>query len=308
MAAVDGHGEFAFHTQLRAHEDEAAIDDATARSMFEAAVGAPIEVEVLSRSSWTAGFALVVEQFSTGRVLLAGDAAHLFTPAGGLGYNTAVDDAVNLGWKLAAVLKGQAGERLLESYAAERRPVALRNTNFARAFAESLGSRQAEPEIEDPTPAGAAARAHASAWLDAHARAEFTIPGITFGARYDGSPVIVGDGTVAPPDAPDAYHPTATPGGRAPHAWLDDGRALFDTFGFEWTLLRFRPASVTGPRLIEAARRRGLELTVVDLPMPALQALYAADLVLVRPDQVVAWRGHDDASTEGVLDRVLGRS
>lgn len=309
MAAVDGRGQFAFHTQLREYEDEARIDESGAREMFEAAVGAPIDVEILSRATWTAGFALVAEGFSNlGRVFLAGDAAHLFTPAGGLGYNTAVDDAVNLGWKLAAVLKGHASERLLDSYAAERRPVAERNTSFARDFAESLGSRQAEAEIEDDTPAGAAARVRASEWLDGHARAEFTIPGITFGARYDGSPVIVSDGTSPPPDRPDVYVPTACPGGRAPHMWLEDGASLFDRFGFEWSLLRLRPAHAPGAALVDAARRAGLDLQVVDVPDARLRELYEADLALIRPDQVVAWRGSDGMDADAITARVTGRS
>jgi 2-polyprenyl-6-methoxyphenol hydroxylase-like FAD-dependent oxidoreductase len=291
MAAVDGQSEFAFHTQLRAHEDESAISDTDAARMFHAAVGAPIEVEILSRRAWTAGYALVAEHLQAGRVFLGGDAAHLFTPAGGLGYNTAVEDAVNLGWKLAASLTGRGGQGLLASYEPERRPVAVRNTNFARAFAESLGSREAEPELEDDTPAGARARTRAGAWLNTHARAEFNIPGITFGARYDDSPIIVSDGTLPPPDAPDVYIPTACPAGRAPHVWLDDGRSLFDTFGKEWTLLRFRPDATPGDELQEAARRSRLELRVVDVLDAGVRELYAADLALIRPDQMVAWRG-----------------
>src|SRR5438876_6060470 len=114
MPAIDGMGQFAFHTQLKPHEDEARIDAAAAAAMVQQAIGAPLEVEVLARDTWTAGHALVAERFAEGRVFIGGDAAHLFTPTGGLGYNTAVEDAVNLGWKLAAVLKG-AAPRLLES-------------------------------------------------------------------------------------------------------------------------------------------------------------------------------------------------
>ena len=305
MASVDGRGEFAFHTQLRAHEDDTAITDAAARAMFEAAVGAPVpDAEILSRQSWTAGYALVAERLQAGRVFLGGDAAHLFTPTGGLGYNTAVEDAVNLGWKLAATLRGCAGPGLLASYEAERRPVAIRNTSYARDFAESLGSREAEPELEDDTPEGAAARRRAGEWLNAHARAEFNIPGITFGARYDGSPVIIPDGSVPPTDAPNEYVPTACPGGRAPHLWLPDGRSLFDAFGFEWTLLRLRPAACPGQALIDAASRLGLDLTVVDAP--EARDLYEADLALIRPDQVVAWRGATDTDAATVLPRALG--
>ena len=149
MAAVDGKGEFAFHTQLRAHEVESEITQERALALFQAAVGVSISAEILSLGSWIAGYALVAEQFQRGRIFIAGDAAHLFTPAGGLGYNTAIEDAVNLGWKLAAVARGQAGQDLLASYQTERQPVAKRNTGYARQFADSLGLFVPAFNIED---------------------------------------------------------------------------------------------------------------------------------------------------------------
>ena len=90
----------------------------------------------------------MVEKFQRGRVFIAGDAAHLFTPTGGLGYNTAVEDAVNLGWKLAAVVNGWGGTALLDSYEVERRALAVRNTAFARGFADSVGLFVAPEELE----------------------------------------------------------------------------------------------------------------------------------------------------------------
>jgi 2-polyprenyl-6-methoxyphenol hydroxylase-like FAD-dependent oxidoreductase len=306
LAAVDGRGEFAFHTQLRPGENAEGLGPKDALGMFERAVGAAVPAEILSVGSWTAGRALVAEGFARGRVFLAGDAAHLFTPTGGLGYNTAVEDAVNLGWKLAAALKGQAGPALLASYAGERRALALRNTGYARGFADSLGLYEAAPEIEDDTPAGAAARERAGAYLDAHARAEFNIPGITFGGRYDGSPVICPDGSVPPPDRPDLYTPTATPGGRPPHLWLADGRSLFDAFGFEWTLLRLEERA-DGAGFARAAAALGVSLTIVDLCGEAARGIYAADLALIRPDQIVAWRGSAHGSDPAaIFARVLG--
>jgi 2-polyprenyl-6-methoxyphenol hydroxylase-like FAD-dependent oxidoreductase len=308
MAAVDGKQEFAFHTQLRAGEDPDRITHAGAKAMFEHGVGAPIDAEILSCCAWIAGRTLVAERFQKGRVFLGGDAAHLFTPAGGLGYNTAVNDAVNLGWKLAAVLRGSGGPGLLESYEAERQPVARRNTAYARKFADSLGLFAAVPELEDDTPEGAAARLLAGEYFGRHAREEFNIPGITFGGRYEGSPIIISDGTLPPPDAPNIYVPTACPGGRAPHLWLKDGCSIYDTFGFEWTLLRL-DRRVSG---VEAWRRTaselGLDLTFVELDSEEARDLYAADLALIRPDQVVAWRG-DGKSTDPakvVLGQVTG--
>jgi 2-polyprenyl-6-methoxyphenol hydroxylase-like FAD-dependent oxidoreductase len=304
MAAVDGRGEFAFHTQLRPGEREEDLTVEDAQAMFHAAVGAEIPTEVLSRRTWTAGHCLVAEQFQQGRVFICGDAAHLFTPTGGLGYNTAIDDAVNLGWKLAAVLRGQAHPDLLHSYAQERQPLAVRNTNYARGFAESLGLFVPEPAIEEDSADGAAARERAGRYLADHGRREFNIPGITFGGRYDHSPAIVGDGTVPPPDAADRYTPTACPGGRAPHLWLEQGVSLYDRFGFEWTLLDF--TGVAGRHWQDAARRRQIPLTVLTLHHRPARELYEADLTLIRPDQIVAWRGPALSAPEAVLSLLLG--
>jgi hypothetical protein len=177
-------------------------------------------------------------KFQRGRIFLGGDAAHLFTPTGGLGYNTAVEDAVNLGWKLAAVLKGWGGPGLLASYETERQAIARRNTAYARGFADSVGLFIPPPELEEDSPAGEAARKRTGDHFNYHARFEFNIPGITFGGRYDGSPIIVADHSLPPPDRPNDYVPTSCPGGGAPHLWLADGRSLYDTFGFEFTLLQ----------------------------------------------------------------------
>jgi 2-polyprenyl-6-methoxyphenol hydroxylase-like FAD-dependent oxidoreductase len=305
MPAVDGRSEFAYHTQLRPHELEERISDADAAAMVRATVGASVEVEVLARDVWTAGHSLVAERFGRGRVFLGGDAAHLFTPTGGLGYNTAVEDAVNLGWKLAAVLKGAAAPQLLASYEAERRPLAVRNVSYAKGFADSLGLYQPAPEIEDDTPAGEAARRQAGEYFQAHGRAEFNIPGITFGGRYDGSPAIVADGTAPPPDTANTYVPTACPGGRPPHLWLGDGRSLYDLFGFEWTLLVLGKTSGAG--WASAAGRAGIDLKVVELRSDEARDLYGADLALIRPDQIVAWRGDGDAQARDIVGRLSGR-
>jgi FAD binding domain-containing protein/aromatic ring hydroxylase-like protein len=305
MAAVDGKGEFAFHTQLRPHEKEDEITDDRAIAMFHAAVGAPVELEILSRNTWTAGFALVAERFRRGRVFIGGDAAHLFTPTGGLGYNTAVEDAVNLGWKLASVVRGTADARLLDSYEAERQPVAFRNTGFAKKFADSLGNFRPVTEIEDDSDAGEQARQDAGEYLALHGKSEFNIPGITFGARYDRSPIIFDDGTAAPRDEANVYVASAKPGGRAPHVWFTDGESLYDRFGFEWTLLRFSTAAESGG-LIAAAARAGIDLKVLDISLTGVRDIYGADLVLVRPDQIVAWRANTASDPEAILGRMLG--
>src|SRR5262249_27769080 len=106
MASVNGRDEFAFHTQLRPGEDENTITVNEAQAAFQRACGTAIDCDVLSFLTWTAGHALVADAMQRRRVFIGGDAAHLFTPTGGLGYNTAIEDAVNLGWKLASVIKG----------------------------------------------------------------------------------------------------------------------------------------------------------------------------------------------------------
>jgi hypothetical protein len=264
---------------------------------------------VLSKGGWTAGHSLVAEHFQRGRVFLGGDAVHLFTPTGGLGYNTAVEDAVNLGWKLAAVLQGKAGCGLLDTYELERRPLAVRNTGYARAFADSLGLFTPVAEIEEDSPRGQAARTEAGNYLGQHGRAEFDIPGITFGGRYDGSPAIVPDGSAPPVDVPNVYTPTACPGGRPPHAWLEDGSSLFDAFGFEWTLLVLGPAATatdTAP-FTSAMSRFGVDIRVVRVSDPEILTLYEALLVLIRPDQIVAWRGDAAVDATAIAKRLLDR-
>jgi 2-polyprenyl-6-methoxyphenol hydroxylase-like FAD-dependent oxidoreductase len=306
IMSVDGVSEFAFHIQMADDAATEALTEADAHRLFAKAFGQPIDIEILSMATWMAGHALVAESFQQGRVFLGGDAAHLFTPTGGLGYNTAVEDAVNLSWKLASVLKGQAPAALLDSYALERHPLAVRNTGYARQFADSIGLFEAAPELEDASPQGDAARATASDYLNGHVRREFNIPGVTFGGRYDGSPIIVADGSSAPPDAANSYTPCATPGGRPPHAWLADGRSLFDSFHTEWTLLALGDQAPETSRFTEAAQTLGIELNVVHHAQPEILALYEAPLALIRPDQIVAWRGHDDRQAQAVLAQALG--
>jgi 2-polyprenyl-6-methoxyphenol hydroxylase-like FAD-dependent oxidoreductase len=307
MTAIDGISEFAFHTQLNPDEEEREISGAEARRMFIAAVGAPVKFDILSRGTWTAGHTLVAERFRQGRILIGGDAAHLFTPTGGLGYNTAVEDAINLAWKLAAVIRREAGSELLETYESERHAIALRNTHYARQFADSLGRLTPADDIEEQSERGDAARRAAGKYFLNHARSEFNIPGITFGGRYDGSRAIVADGTNPPSEEPNAYRPTACPGGRPPHLWLGEDRSLFDTFGMEWTLLRLGRHASDGQAFTSAANALGLSLKIVDVAAEEARDLYEADLALIRPDQVVGWRGSSDSDAERILRTICAR-
>jgi 2-polyprenyl-6-methoxyphenol hydroxylase-like FAD-dependent oxidoreductase len=306
MATVNGTDQFNFHTQLKPGQSDAEITNTQAKAMFQEALAAPLDIEIIARSAWTAGYTLVAEKFQRGRVFLGGDAVHLFTPAGGLGYNTAVEDAVNLGWKLSAVLKGWGGPGLLDTYETERQAIARRNTGYARGFADSLGLFVPPPELEDESAAGEAARKLTGDHFNKHARYEFNIPGITFGGRYDSSPIVVPDGTSPPPDTANSYQPTGCPGGRAPHIWLGDGRSLYDTLGFEFTLLRFGPSPVDATPFQAAAQAMNMPLSVVAVAGEEARDLYGADLALIRPDQIVAWRGNSTADAGAVLRRATG--
>lgn len=291
MASVDGRGEFAFHAAVHPHETPEDWTHDDARRIFAEASGMDIPFEVLSTGVWIAGHSLVAEAYQRGRVFIAGDAAHLFTPTGGLGYNTAVGDAVNLGWKLAAVVKGQAQPSLLDSYEQERRPIGLRNTAYAREFADSVGLFEVTAGLEADGATGEALRAQAREVLGAHVRREFNIPGVTFGERVDASPIVFGDPTRAPSDQANAYHPSTEPGGRLPHRWLNGERSLYDLLGFEWTVLAPIHASAEATRLAEAGRAVGLDVTVLSLAAEEAGDLLADGLLLVRPDQVIVWRG-----------------
>jgi 2-polyprenyl-6-methoxyphenol hydroxylase-like FAD-dependent oxidoreductase len=307
LAAVNGRDEFAFHTQLKAGEDELQITERRARDLFLQVMGIPLDFELLAIDTWIAGHSLVAEELGGGRVYIGGDAAHLFTPAGGLGYNTAVEDAVNLGWKLAATIKGVGGPNLLASYGYERRKTAIRNTRYARQLADSIGNFVPAPALEVDGPRGDEARALAGDYLQAHARREFNIPGITFGGRYDGSPVVLSDGTSPPEDAANVYVPTATPGGRPPHFWLPDGESIYDLFGPDWTLLVLTPPGTSSANMALAAQRLGVNLKIVFIDSPESRDLYGAELTLIRPDQIVAWRGASEGlDADAVLAHLLG--
>ena len=207
--------------------------------IFKKSLAMPIDFEMLSVNEWTQHL-LCAERYGEGRVFIAGDAAHLVIPTGGLGMNTGVGDAIDLSWKLAATLAGWGGPQLLASYEAERRPIGLRNVKASRAaMTGRLGWRAAyQPNIKDNTPEGAATRAEMAALFDIQQRKVTEIPGIEAGYRYVNSPIVwqePGDGP--DPDNP-VYVPTTWPGARLPHVWLSDGTALHDRLGPGYTLLR----------------------------------------------------------------------
>lgn len=309
VCSIDGKELFVYHTQLPRSEQPS---EDYARKSLMLSTGREFPIQPIGTAAWTAGYTLVAEHFADRlndpRVFIAGDAAHLFTPTGGQGYNTAVDDAVNLGWKLAAACKSSGGSNLLASYEAERKPVAHRNTGFARAMADSIGRIPLPGNLEEDTPDGQRSRAEIGARLLEHSRREFDIPGIHFGVWYGGSPLVSEDGSAPPGDDWHRYTPSATPGARAPHLWVGEDESIFDRFGMDFTLLRLgHGVRADALPFAAAARTRGVNLAVLDVAGAEARDLYARDLVLIRPDQHVAWRGNavpDDP--QAVIDRALG--
>jgi 2-polyprenyl-6-methoxyphenol hydroxylase-like FAD-dependent oxidoreductase len=307
IITVNGSDEFLFRTRSAAPNQPA--DDLTIAKVLHTCTGAAVDVEILGHEPWTAGAALVAERFADRRVVLAGDAAHLFTPTGGFGMNTGLDDASNLAWKLAACVQGWGGEDLLASYETERLPIALRNTGAARQLSININDVEAPPTIEDDSPAGETARNMAAAKLATFSE-QFASLGVQLGARYDGSPIIAADAT-PPSDDFINFRPTSIPGGRAPHAWLDeahgDGNSLFDRLGNGMTLLRLGVHAPNTDAFTAAAQRRGIPLATLDVTDPDVRDLYACDLALIRPDHYVAWRGNTvPADAESLVAQLVG--
>ncbi|MFG1922315.1 FAD-dependent monooxygenase [Cryptosporangium sp. NPDC048952] len=254
------------------------------------------EVEVLATDPWSARM-LLVDRYRGERVFLVGDAAHLNPPWGGHGFNTCVGDAVNLGWKIAAVLRGWAPSSLLDSYEAERRPVAERTIEAAGSQEAFLAPAFGSVDLED-----AGVRAQLAEALQVK-DPEFHSLGLVLGYDYPSSPIVVADGDDVPSPTLTEYVPSSHPGARLPHAWLGDGDSLYDRLGPEFTLLRLTPG-VDITRLLNTARGFGIPLTVLDAP--TLRPHYDADLLLVRPDQHIAWRGSSPEDPATICRTVTG--
>jgi 2-polyprenyl-6-methoxyphenol hydroxylase-like FAD-dependent oxidoreductase len=267
-----------------------------------------LPVEVLGISAWEAS-AVVADRYRNGRLFLAGDAAHEMPPTGGFGLNTGVQDVQNLVWKLAAVLKGQAGEPLLDTYQAERLPVATMTTKASLENSLSMGRTARQDGAKLP-------------------RSEFlNEQGLIFGQSYD-SGAVVPDGT--PPPAIDdpvtRYLPSARPGGRAPHLWFELGGerlSTIDLFGHGFVLLAGAEGAAwaRAASRLAAAGRPALAAHVVggsgdlgdaDETWRAAYGVEPSGAVLVRPDGYVGWRSRDGADDPArvlaeALDRILSR-
>ena len=255
------------------------LTDERCVQLVRAACGIPdLAVELLSVLPWQMA-AATAERFRDGRVFLAGDAAHLIPPAGGQAMNVGIQDVHNLAWKLAAHLKGWAGGALLDSYEAERRPVALAITRDAAANV-AAGSGGRRPE-------------------------QFSNRGRVLGVSYD-SAAVIPDGTDLPAvgNPVTDYCTTARPGSRAPHIWLcRDGQRLstLDLYDSGFALLAGASGQAWCAAAQETAKPLGIPISChlvgPDGPLtdragewPGLYGVQSDGAVLVRPDGHVAWR------------------
>jgi FAD binding domain len=282
-----------------------APEEVDVAGIVNAIMGQDIPCKVISVLPWTQR-SIVADRWSRGPVLLAGDAVHQHGPSGGFGMNTGLGDAVDLGWKLAAMLEGWGGPGLLDSYERERRPVAKRVVDEVREHQEDVFDEAMVAAIDEPGPRGDALRKRVGDDIVTRRTRVYISDGIALGYRYDPSPIVVPDGTPPPRDTVTEYVQTARPGSRAPHAPLD-GRSTIDLFGQGFVLLAFGGAGADGAGLEAAARSRRMPLRLVEIADDRIAALYERRLVLVRPDGHVAWRGDaEPADPLAIVDTVRG--
>ncbi len=266
--------------------------DEEMKEAFERVVGVPVKYEMLSCAPWRQNL-LLADRYGRDRVFLAGDAVHLVIPTGGLGMNSGVGDAIDLSWKLAATLRGWGGPNLLKSYEVERRQIGDRNVGASRYA--TIGRRKWRsmwrPDIGEDSPAGAATRRRLAEVADVEQRKSNEMIGAELGYRYVDSPIICNI-----PGGPEHlfrdYQPTTWPGARLPHVWLDNGTPMQDLIAEGYTILKLGGGKADASGLERAIAARGAPVAVLDVPDAVARDVYGYDLILVRPDMHVVWRGN----------------
>jgi 2-polyprenyl-6-methoxyphenol hydroxylase-like FAD-dependent oxidoreductase len=307
VVAIDGREKWLIHNHLNREDEtfETVDRDASIRAIL--GVGPDFEYEVLSKEDWV-GRRLVADRFRDRRAFIAGDAAHLWIPYAGYGMNAGIADAANLAWLMAAAHDGWAHPAILDAYEAERLPITDQVSRFAMDFALRVMKhrRETPAEVEWDGPEGDAMRARVGREAYDLNVQQYCCAGLNFGYFYDASPLIAYDGAAHPSYTMAEFTPSTVPGCRAPHLWLAPGRSLYDALGPGYTLLRTDPA-VSAAGLMRAAADRGVPLVLLDLTGEEAHTLYPQNLVLVRPDQHVAWRGDaEPADPAGLIDQVRG--
>jgi 2-polyprenyl-6-methoxyphenol hydroxylase-like FAD-dependent oxidoreductase len=284
--------EFTAHTSLDRDDDlEAAI---------RRVVGFDFDMEIRHVIPWRQHL-LVADRFRDGRVFLAGDAIHLVIPTGGLGMNSGVGDAFDLSWKLAGTLEGWGGPGLLDSYEAERRPVALRNVEASGWAAAGVPVWKAliGPAIADDTPAGEALRAEVGASAEVNHGRMHGMVGVEMGYTYAGSDLVaVEQGNEAEWEI-SSYTPHTRPGVRIPHVWLADGVPIQDRLGDGYNLVDLAGHADVEP-VRAAFERAGAPVSVLRSDESRARQVYGCSVLVLRPDLHVAWRGDAAPRTDEV--------
>ncbi|WIE49823.1 FAD-dependent monooxygenase [Pseudomonas sp. GM17] len=265
----------------------------TLESVIDGALGCKLKYEIIQSGPWRPQF-LVAKSFGRKRVFIAGDATHQFMPTGGLGMNTGVTEAHNLGWKLAACINGWGGAKLLESYEAERRPIALRNRNHVKKCAAGAFEAQfgVHPDLVDEGVRGDVARAAIAKEFETKVSRLYEAFGIEMGYRYHGSPVIIPD-TAPEPDCPEVdYLPTTWSGAHLPNVFLEDGTPILDKLPYHcFTLIVVDTSAEEVAALRAAAKECRVPLEILHVKEAHVAKVMERRFLLVRPDQHVAWRG-----------------
>ena len=305
LIAIDGDELWLLHTNIPLDADMATFDPEPA--MFRM-IGQPFKYEIVGQARWTPR-AMLANKFGEGRVFLAGDAAHIWIPMGGFGMNAGVADAIAIGWRLAGVMQGWLDPKILDSYQVERAPIGEKVASQAVQWMHAMNavSRSSAEHVAE-LDTSEAARAELAKKIWELTLSEFDCPGFQLGYYYTNSPIIADDGTEPPPFSVVEYVETSWPGVRLPHVWRADGKSIFDQLGPAFTLLRVGARPPTGQALVDTARSRRIPLTVLEVPeAEAMRKYQGYGLVLVRPDQHIAWRSKQEpTNAAAVLDRVTG--
>jgi len=293
---------FAFHTTR--------VTDDNAEKVVRGLIDLDVDIEVQNDTVWRQNL-LLADCFGKGRVFIAGDAAHIVIPNGGLGLNTGIGDATDLAWKLAAAVQGWGGPRLLASYQDERRPVAVRNREASGRNARGVQAYRtliaAGPNLESEDPTARVYRKVVEAAALAGQKHAQGLDGVELGYVYLGSPIVCEEPGVAPAPDDRVYVPSTAPGVRLPHMWLAGGEAVADRLGPGFSLLQLGRYAEGAEPFVKAFEAVGAPLSVHHFDDPALSRVYERRLLLVRPDLHVAWRGdRAPADVAAVVAHVTG--
>ena len=292
----DGGTTFTYHLMLKPGQ---LWNEVNTKKSIEEVLGQTTDIEILSVQPWTA-HALVADKYHDKRIIMAGDAVHLFTPTGGFGMNTGVSDAIDIAWKVQAMVEGWGGAKLIDSYFEERHSIGVRNTKEAADCFDQLNSVMQYGDILDEDSKRAEKlREKLSINLKEQDKL-IASSGTLLGYRYKNSSIVIPDGTEETFDNPRKYIPTARPGHRAPHIWLEEGVSIYDKFNKNFTLLVFTEDLIDAKKLISKAESIALPIHLLQINDKDVLNLYLNKYVIVRPDLMVAWRS--DYIPENIID------